>query len=226
MVAQGAIVSEGITSVPERRHVTDARITVAAPWNIDLPQGSFFALLRTHWGEAPCLQRKPFLTFTPPEDESGEIFPGMCLLDLDGDKRFEKIRFRPYNVDASPRDADIAPVGLKPARPGEDPHKASVLAHRRIRIDRAGSADATFVLEDGIGFTGRTDRSPFLLAGNITLPLREGAEAELGGVSLRVGRSPGGWTVVSSGSFAPWVTVTEEGTALNIGEGYLRPRHH
>jgi hypothetical protein len=223
-VRAGAILVEQEAEVETSRLVTDRSIATGSPFEVRLPAGSAFSTLRAGAEDRHCLERIPMVPFRPAEDENGDIFPGICLVDADGDGRFEALQFRPYRPDrVAVREVSIQPVRLLAAEDSGDPRLPHFIAVRRIRIAEVTDDSAIFALEHAAGTSGRAGEiRDSANPDRIVVPLRAGAVGNLGGITLRIAGTHGNWTASAEGSFAPWASLEDNGTTFVAGPWRLR----
>lgn len=200
-------------------------VHIGAPFDFTYPAGTPVQRFRRPEGDRWCKVAIPGVSYTPPEDDRREIFPGMCLIDGDGDDAFDRVLMVPYSPGVAPREVAIAPVRLGPAPDAADPRLPRRHVYRRLRIAETAERELVVVVEHGQGRPGERpdyDRDP--PARRVSLALRDGATATVAGVSLRVAGSAGSWRLEASGGLAPWVALERGGAAVRFGPYYLPER--
>ena len=200
-------------------------IVVGPPFNVRYPAGTDVPRLVQDGAIRHCIRQRG--TYTPPEDEHGEIYPGLCLEDRDGDGRFETAILKPYHPErVRDRAMPISPVRLAPNPSAMEEDRDAVRLTRRLRVAHVGADGVLVLAEQGAiparqaeatAFAGRPEES-------VTLPLRDGANAALGGIQLRLLRDGDGWRIAASGALAPWMEVREDGNLIIAGGLELRRR--
>lgn len=224
-VAPDTVLAEQRLEIIGARRRLDRGFIVGAPFEQTVPADAVFRRYRVAEGERWCKTGAPGVRYTPPHDENGKIFPGLCLVDGDGDGGFETVRMLPYERGVAPRDMPIDPVRLRAAPPVTDPRISRLHIYRRLRIAEIGERDVLVVVEHA---QARPGLAPNYDAGaateRVVLMLRPGATASVAGVALRIEGSPGNWRLATSGSLAPWAVLERGGAAIRSGPFYLPER--
>jgi hypothetical protein len=233
-LAPGAVIATAAVRVDDRRWRATAPIAIAAPFNLVLPAESpFGAALDENGVSRPCLTHEPDTKYTPPKDDEGEIYPGICLGKPDGAGRYTMVTLLPYYTDrAQPRDIAIAPLALASIAAGSpDSRFGALFAVRRVRVAEVTEHGVVFMLEMASRKlpepNGALDPfavlADFRMMASCSLPLSDGATASLGGITLTLRRTPSGWTVEPSGSFTAWASVSDDGAKVTLGEYSVGP---
>jgi hypothetical protein len=130
-----------------------------APFDARFPPGTDIKQLVEEGEIRNCIRQHG--TYTPPEDENGEIYPGICLEDRDGDGAYETALFLPYLDQFPPRTIAIEPVRLEPNPAAMTADREAFSVQRRIRVAALESGVVRLVLEHGLAPTYRPDRGRF-----------------------------------------------------------------
>lgn len=221
-----AVIAEQRAEMMGARTAVDRPIVIGAPFNYELTATrSEFRRYRTSAGDRWCWSGIPGVVFPAPRDEGGQIFPGICLLDADGDGAFEAVRMLAYPPSTATRDVAIAPVRLRPAPP-PDPRLSRFHVFRRLRIAEISGRAVVLVLEHAWRSQGEgaPDYARDPPSERVALALRPGASVSIAGLALRVEGERGAWRIAASGAFAPWVTLEQGGAAVRLGPYFLPPR--
>lgn len=224
-VRPDAVIAEQRVEIMGRRMGLDRAVHIGAPFDFTYPAGTPVRLYRRPEGDRWCKVGIPGVSYTPPEDDHREIFPGLCLIDGDGDGAFERVLMLPYSPGVAPRELAIAPVRLGPAPDAADPRLSRRHVYRRLRIAETAERELVVVIEHAQGRPGEPpnyDRDP--PAHRVALALHAGASASVAGVALRVAGGPGSWRLEASGGLAPWVVLERGGAAVRFGPYYLPER--
>jgi hypothetical protein len=221
VIAEQQVEIRGAEMLPERQ------LTIGAPFNYAVPASRYaFRLYRTAAGDRWCLSGIPGVRYSPPHDEHGDIFPGACLIDADGDGAYETIHMLAYDRGIAPRDVAIAPLRLRPSPPPTDPRISRLHVLRRLRVAELGERDVVLALEHA--WVPRPNETPDYEQGDlperVTLALRPGATVAIAGIQLRIAGGPGAWRIEASGGFTPWARLEQNGAAVQLGPYYLAPR--
>ena len=225
-VALDAVLAEQRLEIIGARRVLDRGFMVGPPFEMAVAADTVFRRYRVADGERWCETGVPGVMYTPADDENGRIFPGLCLIDRDGDGGFEAVRMLPYERGVAARDMPIEPVRLRPAPPVVDPRISRLHVYRRLRIAEIGERDVVVVVEHAQTRPGREepnyDAAP--PTDRVALALRSDATASLAGLELRIEGGPGNWRLTASGALEPWAVLESDGAALRIGPFYLPER--
>ena len=196
-----------------------------APFEARFPPGTDIKQLVEEGEIRNCIRQHG--TYTPPEDENGEIYPGICLEDRDGDGAYETALFLPYLDQFPPRTIAIEPVRLEPNPAAMTADREAFSVQRRIRVAALESGVVRLVLEHGLAPTYRPDRGRFDSGpdDSVILPLRQDVAVELGGIIVRAERDGATWRLVPSGRFPSWLQVHDHGRRIIAGslEYHLPP---
>jgi hypothetical protein len=218
-VAPDAVIARESYVVASARMATVEAIAVGAPFALAFPAGTTVAVRTGEPDQARCL-----VTDVALRDARGQAYSDACLVDRDGDGRFETVRF--LGEDKAPsNDAAIAPVALRPLPPDVDRRLTWFLAERRLRVARIDGDRATILIEGRIdpggseGFGWRALARPDLVA---MLRLRAGERATLGGLRLVVQPGVDGWRIATEGGFAPWLVLRDHDTMVDTGLGTMQ----
>jgi len=225
-VQVGAVVAEQRVEIMGARMALDRPVTIGAPFNYELSGDSAqVRKYRTAAGDRWCWSGIPGIRFTPPRDEAGRIFPGICLLDSDGDGAFEAVRMLAYPPSTATRDVAIAPVRLRAAPPA-DPRMSRRHVFRRLRIASVSASDIVLILEYAQLATGRTapDYGEDPPSEWVALARQAGASASIAGLILSVERGSAGERIAVVGAFARWAMLEQDGAAVRLGPYFLAPR--
>ena len=217
LAQDGIVASETLQLLPLHFRLSD-QVAIGAPFKYSYAAGSDVGRLVKDGAIRHCIRHHG--VYRPAEDESGEIYPGLCFEDRDGDGRYETAILLPYHPQqAQPRVMPIAPVRLDPdpAAGQSDPHALRV--RRRIRIVHVGPDEAQIVAEQGVATSHEADVTSYVgrPQDSLTLRLRDGASGSLGGLTLRLRRDGAGWRVAATGRLAPWLEVRENGNLILAG---------
>lgn len=185
---------------------------------LDQPAGSDVGRLVKDGAIRHCIRHHD--VYRPVHGDNGEIYPGLCFEDRDGDGRFETAILLPYHPrQFQPIVKAIAPVRLDPNPEDADHDPRALRATRRIRVAHLDEREALIVAEQGIATSREAEVASF--AGrpqdSLVLPLREGASGTIGGVGLQLRRDGGGWRIFATGRLAPWLDVRENGNLIVAG---------
>lgn len=225
-VQADAVIAEQRAEVMGARTAVDRTILIGAPFNYEIAGAhAAFRRYRTAEGDRWCWSGIPGVVFSPPHDAGGQIFPGICLLDADGDGAFEAVRMLAYPPSTAIRDVAIAPVRLRPAPPA-DPRLSRLHVFRRVRIAQISGRAVVLVLEHALRSQGEAapDYARDQPSERVALPLRQGATASIAGLALRVEGERGAWRIAASGAFARWAILEQGGAAVRLGPYFLAPR--
>lgn len=228
-IEPGAIAHRAIVRVDKQRWQAASPVVIGAPFNITMPGGTRFGgSLDASDGARPCFQPKPFAVSDEWLDEKGVRFLLLCLQKPDSQGRYRSARLLPMHADKVPRrDVDIAPVRLDPIAAGtSDPYFTAIFGVRQVRVVSLDGSQATLVLEVGAIRLGEEQGQQYPVeavrdyrtVAHFNLPLKPGAQVMIAGVTLTVQRAGDGWSLVESGNFEEWARVSEDGSAVWIGE--------
>jgi hypothetical protein len=211
-VRKDAVVAEEVQTVDILQWATADDVGVrleGRTWRFTA--GSIVTRLRTAAGTMDCfwaaaLERKG------PGADRGVV---TCLVDENGDNWRETARLLDVaggdRVSAVPLIGSTRLLGME----GSDRH---IVARRRIRVGSVSETEAVLVLEHAAAVGERDAKFRPKANGSLRVPLKSG-EVRLGGLRLRVGGSPGHWTVTPLDSrFPTWVTIGC-GVEVSIGRG-------
>jgi len=219
------------------------RLTGAAAFTY--PANSRVTAIRTDAGIIRC--RRDALPSMRQGPARGEIIPCLGDGDGDGlFERADLHRAREFMAPGRARIRVARSVALAP--PVWLVEDAAGLAHwrshawRRLRVASVSGAEAELVVEHARVYTGEgradsallprrgpparlekaeppPDDSEFVRFGRPhRVRLADGATVEAGGLRLRVGRSPAGWTLTPlADRFAPWIRAECDGAHVRIG---------
>ena len=216
-LAPDAILAEERFLVPSLRKALDAAVIIGAPFRIGFPAGDLLLVRAGDPARSHCL-----LPYPAPHDESGIAYPDVCLIDQDGDGRYERARFQPEDPDDRPRDVPIAPVALRTLQPADQPGLLSIVAEQRLRVLRVARDRAVITVESRLVPSGPsnlpTQWSVPAANPEAVLRLEDGATARLAGLQLRAARDPsGGWQVTTEGRFDDWLVLRDDNTVIDTG---------
>ena len=218
-VAPDAILARESYVVAAARMATSAPVSLGPPFGIDLPAGTVIVVRSGEADQARCL------VIDAPLHDAGGSYSDACLVDRDGDGRFETLHLLGEEK-APSRDVAIAPLALQPMPPAADPRLTWFLVQRRLRVARIDNDRAGILVESSIdpggegGLGWRAIAAPGLAG---WLRLREGETARLGGLRLTVHAGPtGGWQIATDGEFAPWLVLRDHDSMVDTGEGTMQ----
>jgi hypothetical protein len=218
------VASETLQLLPLHFQLSDP-VAIGPPFKFTTPAGSDVGRLVKDGAIRHCIRHHG--VYRPAQDGSGEIYPGLCFEDRDGDGRYETAILLPYHPQQSqPRAMAIAPVRLdpNPAAGQDDPQK--LWFRRRIRIAHVGPDDARIIAEQGVATAREADVASYVARpqDSLTLRLREGASGSLGGIAFLLRRDGTGWRLAATGRLAPWLEVRENGNLIVAGGMEYRRR--
>jgi hypothetical protein len=198
------------------------RFAAGAPFNVRFPAGTDIKQLVEEGAIRHCVHQQG--TFTPAEDENGEIYPGICLQDGDGDGAYETALFLPYLDRLPQRSIAIEPVRLEPNPAGTTVDPEALTVQRRIRVAAVETGQVRLVLEHGMTLSHLPGRLRFNRGpdDSAILPLRQDVAVELGGIKVRAERIGSSWRLVPSGRFPSWLQVHDHGNRIVAGSVEFR----
>jgi len=223
LAADAVIASETMQLLPLHNRLAGP-LAVGRPFNARHPAGTDVPRLVKDGRIVNCIRQRGI--FTPPEDEHGEIYPGLCLEDRDHDDRYETAILWPYHIDrARERVVAVAPVRLEPNPVASAEDRDALRVKRRIRVTHVGADEAQIIAEQGIATSRQADVTSYVgrPEDSLTLPLREGAGGNLGGIEIRLRRDGAGWRIAASGRMAPWLELRDN-SMLIVAGGLDYPR--
>lgn len=218
-LAADAIAARESYVVAAARMATDRPIALAAP-ALALPAGTIVVARTGAPDQTRCLVTQATLGGTP-----GPQYDDACLVDRDGDGRFETLHFIAEDKNVPARDAAIAPVGLERLPAAPDPNLTWFLVQRRLRVERIDGGWATLVVESRIdpggegGLGWMAIPTPDLIG---RIRLRDGETARVAGLGLTIHGAGGGWQLAVAGEFAPWLVLRDHDTMVDTGEGTMQ----
>ncbi len=144
------------------------------------------------------------------------MYPEACLLDPEGDGRFERIIFRPYEPEkARPRELRIAPVLLKPL-PADELRPHAMVFHRSVSISAMDATSVTLQLEHRQEHHARPTATILGKPRTLVLPLKPGAAGEIGGLRLRLEQDGVDWRIITEGGFPGWLKLSEDRGSVTL----------
>jgi len=221
-VRQGEVLAGATMALEEQAWRTDQPLALPAPFIQTLPAGTPFGGTVGKSGAAmPCLLREQGKAYSPLEDEKGQIYPGVCLVDADGDGRYDHARLIPYRKENPEREVPIVPITLRPY--GSDAPDAffyhGYTSVRTIVIEYVEPGQALLALREAV-----QDGNGHVVSNDIlqerSIPLRDGAKAVLDAVSLTARSGRKGWTIAATGRIAPWLSVN--GDQIIMGDRVMK----
>ena len=222
----GAILAQERYLVPPLRKAIDADVTVGPPFRMRFRAGDLLLVRAGDPERSHCLLPDPL-----PRDADGVAYADVCLVDSDGDGRYERARFQPEDPDRRPLDLPIAPVALRTLPPSDQPGLLSVIAEQRLRVLRVGRDRATIQVESRLvpggaaNFPDIWSVSTGTREREVQLRLEEGGTARLAGLQLRATRDASGvWQAIVEGAFDDWLVLSEGNTVIDTGAVTLRPQ--
>jgi hypothetical protein len=224
LAADAVVASETMQLLPLHSRLVRP-VAVGSPFNASHPAGTDVAHVVKNGVIRDCIRHRG--TFTPPEDEHGEIFPGLCLEDRDRDGRFETAILLPYHPErAQERIVGIAPVRLEPNLNAMQDDPDALTVKRRIRVTLVSADAAEIVVEQGFATSRQTEVTSFYSRpeDSLHLALRDGESGSLGGVEFRLRHDVDFWRIAATGRFAPWLEVRENGNLIVAGGMEFRRR--
>ena len=224
LAADAVIASETVLLLPLSFQLA-APVVIGPPFNSSYAAGTQIKRLVRDGATRNCVRHRG--PYSPAHDEKGEIYPGLCLEDRDGDGRFESAILEPYHPQRAPeRVVGIPPVRLEPSalRGEDDPDAFRV--QRRIRVTHVDATGAQFIAEQGAAVANATGITSFYgrPEESLILPLQDGASGSVGGVQLRLQRAGEGWQVIAAGQLAPWLELRENDSLVVVGGMPFRRR--
>jgi hypothetical protein len=235
-LAPGAILAAEAMQIATRMWRSNEPITLPA-YRFTYPAGTRVTALMSRRGVERCLRDALPLTGRGPGGR--DVVP--CLVDADGDGRFETAEIATTNmiipyVDTRPQFRPTrrlplaAPVTLTEDPEGVDRSRQRI--HRRLRITSAGADRIEVVTEQALQVTrasisypvggGAPERVPAdaikwqTTGARRTVALAAGASERIGGVTFRFDRTAGGgWTATPlDAGFPQWIEHLCGGTNL------------
>lgn len=226
LLAADAVVASETMELPALYFQLAAPVALGPPFNSLTPAGTDVKRLMRDGAPRNCIRHRG--SYTPAFDEHGEVYPGLCLEDRDGDGLYETAILEPYNPQrAQVRTVAIAPVRLDPNPSGAAADPSALRVNRRLRVAQVGASEVRIVAEQGITMSRQGEMGQYYSRpqDSLTLPLRDGANGSLGGVRLRLLRDGAGWRIAAAGHLAPWLEVRDNGYLVVAGGMEFRRRH-
>lgn len=215
-VRPDAVIAGETIVVELDRGAIDGPLKIPKPFGVYFPAGAIVMAGMVRGEVRRCLYLGGDPNDPPRDDRERSM---ICLADKNGDSLFETVRVYSDQGKGPPRDFAVEPVGVAPAPSGYT-HMADQRLVQRLRIEAIDEKSVTIRVERsmGVNFEG-TDSTFFPVApGKVTLPLREGAEADLAGVAMKIESNDGAWSIRTGGAFDRWVSLAEGGVRVNTGE--------
>jgi len=213
----GLVLAQATTRITEQAWRTATALTLPAPFAATLPPGSPFIGTADAAGHVrPCLTHAPDEPFSPLEDEAGDIYPGLCLVDEDGDGAYDQALVLPYLEGRKERVVPIAGTRLAAVVPGPQDKEFSfgLTTRREIVVEEVSRSDARLALRESLRVDREAEAPADIIVDRVRVTLRAGDHAVLGGVGLTVRGGSGRWMIDSDGVVAPWVSLTTDGIAI------------
>lgn len=233
-IAPDTVIALEVAQVASRMWRTQQELHLPG-LNFTYPAGIRVTAMRSHRGDERCL-RDAVPAGTGPR--RGEVIP--CLLDEDGDGRFETVEI--FNLNAiipyagtTPRFRPRQRVSLsEPVTMEEDPQgvgSSRIRIHRRLRVTEMGGDAITVVVEHATQSARALMSYPVGGGGPSPVPLGEisfrtsgapravalidDAVNQIGGLRFRVERAANGWTLTPLDRVFPeWLAYRCWGTQI------------
>lgn len=200
----------------------DVTIKLDNPLRGEVPKGTVFIreVREADGEELYCIARTPGEMFQPFVDARRAMYPSLCLFDSDKDGSPDGYKAEPYRAEdpviVRPIGRTLAWAPLSPQ--SNSPHLLGFTLTRQLRVQAIDAQQVTLVSQLELLPPGST--KPIVSIPSewptVVLNLREGEQAAIGGVTVRVAKVDGAWQLRATGRFLPWAELNASRTGYRV----------